>query len=77
MSEPNPAIRARLDALKRDFEELARLQVGYPCNQDFDYSALTPFLEYTLNNVGDPFHDSISEATPTRWSARSSPGSPP
>ena len=58
MNEPNPLIKAHLDALKRDFEELSRRQVGYPCNQSFDYSDLTPFLEYTLNNVGDPFHDS-------------------
>ena len=58
MNEPNPLTRAHLDALKREFEELAQRQVGYPCNQSFDYSDLTPFLEYTLNNVGDPFHDS-------------------
>ena len=58
MNEPNPLTKAHLDALKRDFEELAQRQVGYPCNQSFDYSELTPFLEYTLNNVGDPFHDS-------------------
>ena len=58
MNEPNPLTRAHLDALKREFEELAQRQVGYPCNQSFDYSELTPFLEYTLNNVGDPFHDS-------------------
>ena len=58
MNEPNPLTRAHLDALRRDFEELAQRQMGYPCNQSFDYSDLTPFLEYTLNNVGDPFHDS-------------------
>ena len=58
MKEPNPLTKAHLDALKREFEELAQRQVGYPCNQSFDYSDLTPFLEYTLNNVGDPFHDS-------------------
>ena len=58
MKEPNPLTRAHLDALKRDFGELAQRQVGYPCNQSFDFSELTPFLEYTLNNVGDPFHDS-------------------
>ena len=33
-------------------------QVGYPCNQDFDYSELWPFLQYSANNVGDPFHGS-------------------
>ena len=27
-------------------------------NQDFDYSVLVPFLEYSINNVGDPFHPS-------------------
>ena len=48
----------RLDALLRDFEELRHRLVGYPCNQDFDYSALLPFLSYSANNVGDPFHDS-------------------
>ncbi len=58
MNEPNPIIKARLNALRHDFEELAPFQVGYPCNQDFNYSDLMPFLEYTFNNVGDPFHDS-------------------
>ncbi len=58
MNEPNPLTRAHLDALRSEFEELSRLQVGYPCNQDFDYSDLLPFMEYSLNNVGDPFHDS-------------------
>ena len=48
----------RLDALLRDFDELGAGFVGYPCNQDFDYSALLPFLSYCANNVGDPFHDS-------------------
>ena len=48
----------RLDALLRDFQALSQHQVGYPCNQDFDYSALLPFLAFCPNNVGDPFHDS-------------------
>lgn len=48
----------RLDALLREFEGLRAHNVGYPCNQDFDYSALLPFLAYCANNVGDPFHDS-------------------
>ena len=50
--------RKRLDDLLREFEELKPHLVGYPCNQDFDYSALLPFLTYCTNNVGDPFHDS-------------------
>ncbi len=58
MNEPNSPVRERLDALRDDFDALAKRQVGYPCNQDFDYSALLPFMQYCLNNVGDPFHDS-------------------
>ena len=50
--------RKRLDDLLREFEELKPHLVGYPCNQDFDYSALLPLLAYCANNVGDPFHDS-------------------
>ena len=49
---------ARLDALLSNFEVLGRRNVGYPCNHDFDYSALLPFMQYCMNNVGDPFHDS-------------------
>lgn len=29
--------------------------MGYPVNQAFDYSDLLPFLEFSINNVGDPF----------------------
>ena len=54
----NTETRERLDTLLRDFEELSHSFVGYPCNQDFDYTALLPFLNYCANNVGDPFHDS-------------------
>ena len=50
--------RKRLDLLLRDFAEMSAQQVGYPCNQDFDYSELWPFLQYSGNNVGDPFHGS-------------------
>ena len=48
----------RLDSLLKDFETLTGEQVGYPCNHLYDYSALWPFLRYSANNVGDPFHDS-------------------
>ncbi len=48
----------RLDELASKFDELAGQSLGYPANQNFDYSVLLPFLRYCLNNVGDPFHDS-------------------
>ena len=54
----NTQTQERLNGLLRDFESLKIQQVGYPCNQNFDYSALLPFLSYCPNNVGDPFHDS-------------------
>ncbi len=30
--------------------------MGYPTNQGFDFSDLFRFLEFSINNVGDPFH---------------------
>ena len=51
-------IQKRLDLLLKNIEEFSAQQVGYPCNQDFDYSELWPFLQYSANNVGDPFHGS-------------------
>ncbi len=52
LSEPD---RRRLD------ERLARLRgeldsmIGYPTNAAFDYSPLFRFLQFPLNNIGDPF----------------------
>ena len=48
----------RLDSLLRDIRSATQRQIGYPGNQIFDYSPLLPFLDYSLNNIGDPFHDS-------------------
>lgn len=45
----------RLLRLLQRMRELRPLNIGYPCNQAFDYSQLLPFLEFPLNNVGDPF----------------------
>ena len=56
INEMRTQTQKRLDALLKEFEELSAQQVGYPCNQDFDYSELLPFLQYSANNVGDPLH---------------------
>jgi len=53
-----PADRLRLDALLAHLAELRPRNVGYPCNQDFDLSELLPILQYSVNNVGDPFRGS-------------------
>ena len=55
---PQTEIQGRLDRLLAEVREAGKRQVGYPTNQDFDYSAVLPFLEHSLNNVGDPFHSS-------------------
>ena len=55
---PQAEIQGRLDRLLEEVQEAGKRQVGYPTNQDFDYSAVLPFLSHALNNVGDPFHSS-------------------
>ncbi|WP_316794242.1 histidine decarboxylase [Pedobacter frigoris] len=32
--------------------------MGYPVSKDFDFSELIPFLNYPMNNLGDPFVNS-------------------
>ena len=48
----------KLDRLLSQVRTAGEHQVGYPTNLRFDYSPLYPFLDYSLNNVGDPFHES-------------------
>ena len=57
---PLPAAAAeRLASLLRHIETIAPTFVGYPCSQDYSYPEIAPFLNYAINNVGDPFADSI------------------
>ena len=46
--------RNRLSALKDAFDQAAAHLIGYPTNQNFDFSELLPFLQYSANNVGRP-----------------------
>ena len=57
-AHPDSEIQAKLDSLLEQMRTGSDWQVGFPGNQKFDYSALLPFLQFSLNNVGDPFHDS-------------------
>jgi histidine decarboxylase len=50
--------RARLDALHDRLRAARPVSIGYPCNQEFDYSELFRFLQFSMNNVGDPFSGS-------------------
>jgi histidine decarboxylase len=57
---PLPAeASARISAFLTEMERQAASFVGYPCSQDFDYSEIIPLLRFSLNNVGDPFGESI------------------
>jgi len=51
----SPEDQRRLDELFTRFSEVRPCSIGYPCNQSFDYTPLFRFLEFSLNNVGDPF----------------------
>jgi histidine decarboxylase len=48
----------RLQDRLSDIREKTASFLGYPVSKDFDYTELFPFLQYPLNNLGDPFVDS-------------------
>lgn len=56
--ELSNADRAKLDALYEGFVRDRRTFIGYPCNTQFDYRELYRFLEFSINNIGDPFGSS-------------------
>ena len=53
-----PEAQAQLDSLFVGLSGQGPFSIGYPCNQDFDYTPLYRFLGLSLNNVGDPFSGS-------------------
>ncbi|MFZ2279715.1 MAG: histidine decarboxylase [Prosthecobacter sp.] len=55
-SNLSPADQQRLDELYERLRACSARNVGYPTNQAFDYSELFRFLQFSINNVGDPFH---------------------
>lgn len=54
----SPADQQRLDELHQSLRQVRPVSIGYPCNGQFDYSELFRFLEFSVNNVGDPFSSS-------------------
>ncbi|MCI0572657.1 MAG: histidine decarboxylase, partial [Myxococcaceae bacterium] len=48
---------ARLDALFERLRSDTTHFLGYPVSKDFDYGPLLRFLQFPLNNLGDPFAD--------------------
>lgn len=54
-SQLPPDDQKQLHELHDYIRQQYRTFVGYPCSGDFDYTPLLHFLQYPINNVGDPF----------------------
>ncbi len=52
-----------LSKYKHYLSNQSKFHAGYPYNLNYDYSELWPFLEFTINNLGDPFVQSITKLT--------------
>ena len=50
-----PDLQQRLDDYLQQMKLEADQFLGYPCSREFDYTPLYPFMDFPLNNVGDPF----------------------
>ena len=54
--------RAHIAEILSDFEKQLKgrtyLHMGYPYNLDYDYSVLHHLVEFSINNLGDPFIES-------------------
>jgi len=49
--------KSRLADLKSNIKKSRDSFLGYPVSKDFNYDELNSFLEYPINNLGDPFED--------------------
>ncbi|WP_010521317.1 histidine decarboxylase [Aquimarina agarivorans] len=47
----------KLAHLKEQLINYREKVLGYPISSDFNFSELYPFLEFSINNIGDPFED--------------------
>lgn len=54
----NKKDQQKLNQLYQKLTLLRKTFLGYPCDAKFDYSPLYKFLEFPINNVGDPFEKS-------------------
>ena len=48
----------RLEEFLEKIKARSNNYIGYPAGRDYDYTELYPLLDYSLNNVGDPFNQS-------------------
>ena len=55
MNRSNPEVQQQLTSLYFDLVKKSQTYIGYPNCQLLDFENLSPFLNLTINNVGDPF----------------------
>jgi hypothetical protein len=48
----------RLEDFLEKVKGRSKTYIGYPAGTDFDYKELYPLMDYSLNNVGDPYTQS-------------------
>src|SRR6266568_9490249 len=53
----------RLTELKERLKTYSETFIGYPINLAYDYTDLFDFFHFSINNVGDPFTDSLYKIT--------------
>jgi histidine decarboxylase len=53
----DPATQAELDQLHAALLAARTTNIGFPAAADIDMRALAPFLDFMLNNLGDPYTD--------------------
>jgi len=51
----SPENAGRLNDLMERLTADSELMLGYPVSKDFNYSELAKFLNFPINNLGDPF----------------------
>jgi histidine decarboxylase len=54
----NAHYKIELKNFEDKIRERAKTYIGYPAGVDYHYEELYPLLQYSLNNVGDPFVES-------------------
>jgi histidine decarboxylase len=57
--------KEQLQSFLAKIEQRSKTYIGYPAAVDFDYTEIYPFLNYALNNVGDPYV--ASNDMQTKW----------
>ncbi len=57
MTQTISTIKDRIKAYKQHIDERASTLMGYPESMHFDYSPLSDFMNYNIDNLGDPYSD--------------------